>query len=440
VTTPGTRIPGIRYKTITRTRMVQHTVDGRTHTIPEEYQVEVPVPPRDWDRALNAAVAIGTVALVTVSVAWSTASIGDLLSNAVTPVIAYAAAGIFDSTWIVAMALEWLCRYDQARARRPRITGNIALAIAMGAVGTHGWISGNPAIGIVGGSISLMAKSVWYVVMRDKHRQLDPRTRAWLDHAESEVAAALALASRQRELARSRAQTVLMGQIQPPTASILPAPTTTPRAKPQRPQPPSTPAGPAGSKVDDVHALLGRPHGPLVYFLSNGTRVKIGTSQNLKRRIDTLCLRPDDLLFALHGDQRTERALHDRFAAQRVTNTEWFEIAGTLAEYIAEQTGRPVADVPDAGNAQQETPHDADDASADAPQVTATPRIGPGVTKTAAILAASAALHPDASPASIAQLLAQQGLAVDTAYIRTVLSRSKPKDTDDVGQGGGGYA
>jgi len=439
VTTPGTRIPGLRYKTITRTRLVPHTIDGRTHTVTEEYQVEVPVPPRDWDKILNIAVAVGTVALVTIAVAWSTASIGALLSTVVTPVIAYAAAGIFDSTWIVAMALEWLCRYDQARARRPRIAGNIALLIAMGAVGTHGWVSGNPAIGLVGGSISLMAKSVWYVVMRDKHRPLDPRTRAWLDHAEGEVAAALALASRQRELARSKAQAALMAQVQPSATPILPAPSDRPARKPQRPQPPSLPTGPTGSKVEDVRALLGRPHGPLVYFLSNGTRVKIGTSQNLKRRIDTLCLRPDDLLFALHGDQRLERTLHQRFTAQRVADTEWFEVTGELAEYIGEQTGRSVA-APEATSAPQETPHDADDASPDAPQAREIPRIGPGVTKTAAILAASAALQPDASPASIAQLLAQQGLAVDTAYIRTVLARSKPKDGDEIGKGGGGYA
>jgi hypothetical protein len=436
VTTPGTRIPGLRYKTLTRTRLVPHTIDGRTHMVTEEYQVEVPVPPRDWDKILSTAVAIGTITLVTVSVAWSTASIGALLSTVAAPVIAYSAAVIFDSTWIVAMALEWLCRYDQARARRPRIAGNIALLIAMGAVGTHGWMSGNPAIGVIGGSISLMAKSVWYVVMRDKHRPLDPRTRAWLDRAEGEVAAALALANRQRELARSKAQAALMAQVQPPTISILAAPESAeaPKAPPR--QPPAVPAGPTGSRVEDARAILGRPHGPVVYFLSNGNRVKIGTSQNLKRRIDTLCLRPDDLLFALHGDQRLERTLHQRFAVQRVADTEWFDISGELAEYIAEQTGVPLA----ASDAAEPAQQDAPDAAPDAPEVTTIPRIDPGTTKTAAILAASAALHPDASPASIAQLLAQQGLAVDTAYIRTVLSRSRPKDSDEVGKGGGGYA
>ena len=48
-------------------------------------------------------------------------------------------------------------------------------------------------------------------------------------------------------------------------------------------------------------------------------------------------------------------------------------------------------------------------------------------------------LRRDAPAAEIAHLLAQHGHAVDTAYIRTVLSRRKQED-DGVGKGGGGYA
>lgn len=431
----------MKIRTITRTRMVPHTIDGITHTVPESYTVDVPIPPRDWDRVITLIVNTITILLVIASVAWSTASIGDLLAASVTPVIAYAAAGVFDFAWIIAMALEWLCRYDQARARTPRTAGNIALLLAMSAVGTHGWITGNAAIGIIGAAISLMAKSVWALVMRDKHRPLDARTRAWLDHSEAEVAAALALASRQRQLARTKAQAALMAE--QPLLEAEPRPQLLPAQPPRRTPPPSTPAGPVGTPVEDTPALLGRAHAPIVYFLSNGDRVKIGTSQNLKRRIDTLCLRTDDLLFALHGDQRTERELHARFTAHRVGNTEWFHIAGDLAEYIAEQTGTPLALPPAAAEAEAthpETPEAHQGASSDAPQATASPRITEPITKTAAILAAASALQGDASPASIAHLLAQQGLAVDTAYVRTVLSRTKKTPGDDVGKGGGGYA
>ena len=64
------------------------------------------------------------------------------------------------------------------------------------------------------------------------------------------------------------------------------------------------------------------------------------------------------------------------------------------------------------------------EASADAPQVGTLQDSPAPVTKSAAILAASSTLHPDASAADIAHHLAQHGLAVDTAYVRTVLSRA----------------
>lgn len=69
------------------------------------------------------------------------------------------------------------------------------------------------------------------------------------------------------------------------------------------------------------------------------------------------------------------------------------------------------------------------------------PPLPAGGSKTALILAASSMLHPGASAADIAHHLAQHGHAVDTAYVRTVLSRSKKPGPDDgVGKGGGGYA
>lgn len=98
----------------------------------------------------------------------------------------------------------------------------------------------------------------------------------------------------------------------------------------------------------------------------------------------------------------------------------------------ASATDRTEADAstPAPDDAQPDTP-DAQamerDASPDALQVKSLRVNTEPITKTAAILAASSALQPDASPASIALLLAQQGLAVDTAYIRTVLHREKQR-------------
>ncbi|WP_063739300.1 GIY-YIG nuclease family protein [Streptomyces iakyrus] len=101
------------------------------------------------------------------------------------------------------------------------------------------------------------------------------------------------------------------------------------------------PDGPVGDEVVNVSSLLnGKTHAPVVYFLRNGTRVKIGTTQNLRRRIDVLALRPDDLVRVEHGGQQHEQALHARFTAHRVSNTEWFELRGELADYVARRSTR----------------------------------------------------------------------------------------------------
>jgi hypothetical protein len=100
------------------------------------------------------------------------------------------------------------------------------------------------------------------------------------------------------------------------------------------PPTPTEPAGPVGTAVD-VPSILGRQHAPVVYFITNGTRVKIGTTVNLRKRVSTLCLRVDDIALVLHGGQDYERSLHERFAEHRTGDTEWFEIAPELAAFMA---------------------------------------------------------------------------------------------------------
>lgn len=92
---------------------------------------------------------------------------------------------------------------------------------------------------------------------------------------------------------------------------------------------------PAGSRVIDLDTVLCGPHSPIVYFVLNGDRVKIGTTQNLRPRVKRLCLRVDDIALVLHGDQRYEHELHERFADHRIGDTEWFELADELAAFVA---------------------------------------------------------------------------------------------------------
>jgi hypothetical protein len=84
-----------------------------------------------------------------------------------------------------------------------------------------------------------------------------------------------------------------------------------------------------------------RDHPPVVYFLSCGNRVKIGTTTHLRNRVRKLCFRLDDVITAIEGGRLTEQELHTRFAAYRVGDSEWFEDAGELSAYLSELTGTP---------------------------------------------------------------------------------------------------
>lgn len=99
-----------------------------------------------------------------------------------------------------------------------------------------------------------------------------------------------------------------------------------------------TPDGPIGASLQSFDAILAKKrHAPVVYFVRNGNRVKIGTTQNLRGRISRLSLRAKDLVRVEHGGAAHERSLHTRFAGHRIGNTEWFELRGEVADHIAKQ-------------------------------------------------------------------------------------------------------
>lgn len=81
-------------------------------------------------------------------------------------------------------------------------------------------------------------------------------------------------------------------------------------------------------------------HAPIVYFIRNGNRIKIGTTTELKRRIRTLALRPENVALLVNGDQRVERGYHKQFAEHRIGNTEWFAYEGALTDYVHNETIR----------------------------------------------------------------------------------------------------
>jgi len=90
-----------------------------------------------------------------------------------------------------------------------------------------------------------------------------------------------------------------------------------------------------GALPVEIGVHLGGTHLPVVYFIANGNRVKIGTSVNTSKRIATLALQRSDVLLLLRGGPMLERALHRRFGAHRIGSTEWFSLAEEVRAYVA---------------------------------------------------------------------------------------------------------
>ncbi|MFI1165618.1 protein transporter Sec31 [Streptomyces sp. NPDC020801] len=196
----------MKTRTVQRTRLVPHTVNGKTEMVLDRYTVDLPVPPRDWDRTVLNTVTATAGLLVAVTVVWSTASIGDLLARVTIAPAAYAAAVAFDLAWILCMAVEWLARYDPARAALPRRMGHGALAVAMLAVGAHGWLFAQITIGVIGAAVSGIVKTLWTIVLRHHAKPLDDKTQQWVDKQRAEAGGELAMVAINRELTRARGQ------------------------------------------------------------------------------------------------------------------------------------------------------------------------------------------------------------------------------------------
>lgn len=195
----------MKTRSITRERLVPHTVDGKTRMVPDDVTIEIPAPPRDLDRiALNVVTGIVGIALLA-CVGFSTASIGDLLSRVVHEAAAYGAAIVFDLAWIACTIIEWLARYTPDRAKKARAGGYVALAVAMGAIGAHGWLAGDAATGIVGAVVSGLAKGLWAVLLDYQAVPLDKRTAAFLQQELGEAAVELSRIPVERRVNRARA-------------------------------------------------------------------------------------------------------------------------------------------------------------------------------------------------------------------------------------------
>lgn len=192
----------MKFRSETRRRAVEHTVDGITHTINKPYTKRVPVLPADWDsRAIKAASALVLV-LTLVAIVWSTVSIGALLQGGA----GYAAAVLFDVSWLTVLILEWLGRFDPAKREFARNMGFGLVAITAGAIFWHGWLLDSIALAVVGAAVSVIAKALWMAIFKHVDKPLSEEDRQWVDAEISKANAKLAVAGVRRRVAVAEVQ------------------------------------------------------------------------------------------------------------------------------------------------------------------------------------------------------------------------------------------
>lgn len=92
---------------------------------------------------------------------------------------------------------------------------------------------------------------------------------------------------------------------------------------------------PNGTRVEDIRHYLGGRHHPMVYAITNGSRVKIGTTTNLQYRVSSLALRVEDVIGLVHGGRLYEKELHGRFSTERIGTTEWFALTPRIREFFS---------------------------------------------------------------------------------------------------------
>jgi hypothetical protein len=89
-----------------------------------------------------------------------------------------------------------------------------------------------------------------------------------------------------------------------------------------------------------------KAHDPVVYFLRNGNRVKIGWTTNLRGRVSSLSLSlslpMSAVLATVPGGPAEETGMHGRFASAHIEH-EWFEFTPDIEAFVGTLvTERPV--------------------------------------------------------------------------------------------------
>lgn len=177
------------------------TRNGRTHHVEEPAKL----PPLTPDEIIMRAVGAATAIVVAGALVWSTVSVGAMLGVVAPTWAAYMIAGVFDLAWIIAMAIEYVLRFEPTRQKIPKRIGWAALLISVAAIFTHGALLEAKWVGLFGALVSALAKGLWWLTMYVTSRRLDKDTQAWLNaelgevHAKRAEQMAVAKVERERE-------------------------------------------------------------------------------------------------------------------------------------------------------------------------------------------------------------------------------------------------
>ncbi|MBM9506739.1 hypothetical protein [Actinacidiphila acididurans] len=183
-----TRVPGVRYRKVARTREVTTVLDGKPSTREVPYEAWEPVPPREWDELILRGVTVLAITVTVIAVAGTTAGVGGLLSRMVPAPVAYAMGAVFTSAWMACLGIEWLNRLNPERAKLARVGGWLALGVSMGAVVAYGVTLGQPVAGGVGACIDLLSKGLWALLVGYHAVPLDDGVAHWVTEREQELA------------------------------------------------------------------------------------------------------------------------------------------------------------------------------------------------------------------------------------------------------------
>lgn len=250
---PDIQIPGVRYVKRDVYDVEATTLDGETTYREVKRTVRVPAPPRDWDLVLVRGL-VGCAFLTTaLSLSWSTVSIGGLLARSASEIAAYSVAVVFDAAWLSCGVREWLDRRDPDRAKTARRAGWAALILTMAAITAHGVVANEVVSGLVGATVSALAKAMWSNVLGYYAVPLDDGMAHHLLTRRRRIAVKLALGPERRRLAAMEATEQLLygGQTDDPHVTRYEA--STPAPMPEQ-APASAVSGPVSGQVPPVSA------------------------------------------------------------------------------------------------------------------------------------------------------------------------------------------